>query len=125
MLRAARKRRPAVTERLPMKLSSFLRTLLSRAAWAALAVTPLVQAAPVIQHWQTAGGARVYFVESRALPIVDVQVDFSAGRLPERFGKQNVMPEAVTPVAEAFRAITVGRDSGQKTLDVLFGRRGE
>lgn len=62
-----------------MKLSSFLRTLLSRAAWAALAVTPLVQAAPVIQHWQTAGGARVYFVESRALPIVDVQVDFSAG----------------------------------------------
>ena len=62
-----------------MKLSSFLRTLLSRAAWAALAVTPLAQAAPVIQHWQTAGGARVYFVESRALPIVDVQVDFSAG----------------------------------------------
>ena len=62
-----------------MKLSSILRTLLSRAAWAALAVTPLVQAAPVIQHWQTAGGARVYFVESRALPIVDVQVDFSAG----------------------------------------------
>ena len=79
MLRAARKRRPAVTERLPMKLSSILRTLLSRAAWAALAVTPLAQAAPVIQHWQTAGGARVYFVESRALPIVDVQVDFSAG----------------------------------------------
>ena len=62
-----------------MKLSSILRTLLSRAAWAALAVTPLAQAAPVIQHWQTAGGARVYFVESRALPIVDVQVDFSAG----------------------------------------------
>ena len=62
-----------------MKLSSFLRTLLSRAAWAALAVTPLAQAAPVIQHWQTASGARVYFVESRALPIVDVQVDFSAG----------------------------------------------
>ena len=62
-----------------MKLSSILRSLLPRAAWVALAVAPLAQAAPVIQHWQTAGGARVYFVESRALPIVDVQVDFAAG----------------------------------------------
>ena len=62
-----------------MKLSSILRTLLPRAAWVALAVAPLAQAAPVIQHWQTANGARVYFVESRALPIVDVQVDFAAG----------------------------------------------
>lgn len=32
-----------------------------------------------IQHWQTAGGARVYFVESRDLPIIDVSVDFPAG----------------------------------------------
>ena len=70
-----------------MKLSSILRTLLSRAAWAALAVTPLVQAAPVIQHWQTAGGARVYFVESRALPIVDVQVDFRAAGTEVPAGK--------------------------------------
>ena len=70
-----------------MKLSSFLRTLLSRAAWAALAVTPLVHAAPVIQHWQTAGGARVYFVESRALPIVDVQVDFRAAGTEVPAGK--------------------------------------
>ena len=62
-----------------MKLSSILRSLLPRAAWVALAVAPLAQAAPVIQHWQTANGARVYFVESRALPIVDVQVDFAAG----------------------------------------------
>lgn len=62
-----------------MKLSSILRSLIPHAAWAALAVAPLAQAAPVIQHWQTANGARVYFVESRALPIVDVQVDFAAG----------------------------------------------
>lgn len=36
-------------------------------------------AAVEIQHWQSASGARVYFVESRSLPIVDVQVDFAAG----------------------------------------------
>lgn len=32
-----------------------------------------------IQHWQTDSGARVLFIESRDLPIVDVSVDFMAG----------------------------------------------
>ena len=36
-------------------------------------------AGPQIQHWVNAAGARVYFVETHALPIVDVQVDFAAG----------------------------------------------
>ena len=32
-----------------------------------------------IQHWTTASGAKVYFVASPTLPMLDVQVDFSAG----------------------------------------------
>ena len=32
-----------------------------------------------IQHWQSPSGARVYFIESRDLPILDISVDFSAG----------------------------------------------
>ncbi|MDI3513891.1 MAG: zinc protease [Rhodocyclaceae bacterium] len=44
---------------------------------AALA-TP-VRAAPEIQHWTAPTGARVHFVESRALPLVDIQIDFAAG----------------------------------------------
>ena len=32
-----------------------------------------------IEHWVAQSGARVYFVESRALPIVDVAVEFAAG----------------------------------------------
>jgi zinc protease len=40
-----------------------------RAAWALLP----------IQHWTLDNGARVYFVENRALPMVDVSVDFPAG----------------------------------------------
>ena len=32
-----------------------------------------------IQHWKTSSGSRVYFVESRGLPILDVSIDFSAG----------------------------------------------
>ncbi len=32
-----------------------------------------------IQHWQTTHGARVYFVATRNLPMLDVSVDFPAG----------------------------------------------
>jgi len=39
----------------------------------------LTLAALPIQHWQTPAGVRVYFVESRSLPILDVSVDFAAG----------------------------------------------
>jgi len=32
-----------------------------------------------IQHWETAGGARVYFVENHDLPMLDLSVEFPAG----------------------------------------------
>ena len=32
-----------------------------------------------IQHWTTAAGARVYFVEARSLPMLDVSIEFAAG----------------------------------------------
>jgi zinc protease len=32
-----------------------------------------------IEHWTAPSGARVYFVETRVLPILDVQIDFAAG----------------------------------------------
>ncbi|WP_455211420.1 M16 family metallopeptidase [Kaarinaea lacus] len=38
-----------------------------------------VHAAPNIQHWETANGARVYFVAAPELPMVDVQVVFDGG----------------------------------------------
>lgn len=40
-----------------------------------------------IEHWTTSAGSRVYFVASRALPIVDVQVDFAAGSMFDPPGK--------------------------------------
>jgi zinc protease len=39
----------------------------------------LAQAGPKIEHWTAPSGARVFFIESRVVPIVDVQVDFAAG----------------------------------------------
>ncbi len=41
--------------------------------------TCLGHAALPIQHWMTSTGARVYFVESHELPILDVSVEFDAG----------------------------------------------
>ncbi len=45
---------------------------------AALTALP-VRAGLPIQHWVTPGGARVYYVESRGLPMLDVTVTFAAG----------------------------------------------
>ncbi|MFN3543525.1 MAG: M16 family metallopeptidase [Thiobacillus sp.] len=53
----------------------------------ALALPLAVQAALPIQHWQTPQGARVYFVESRELPMLDVAVDFPAGSARDPAGR--------------------------------------
>ena len=47
-------------------------------------------ATPDIQHWNTSSGARVYFVELRELPIVDVQVLFDAGSVRDPAGKKGI-----------------------------------
>ncbi len=40
-----------------------------------------------IEHWTTTSGARVHFVESHVLPMLDVQVDFAAGSMFDPDGK--------------------------------------
>ncbi|MBS0511222.1 MAG: insulinase family protein [Proteobacteria bacterium] len=50
----------------------------------ALALLPsLARANPHIEAWTAPTGARVLFVESHALPIVDIQIDFAAGSARE------------------------------------------
>lgn len=52
----------------------------SLAVFAVLVMTAgMARAGLPIQHWQSASGARVYFVENHALPILDVSVNFAAG----------------------------------------------
>ena len=43
-----------------------------------------------IEHWVSPAGARVYFVESRVLPMLDVQVDFAAGSMFDPAGKSSL-----------------------------------
>ncbi len=75
--------------------SFFIRVYLRLSAVAVLVLAAvLVAPAPArailpIQHWQTANGARVYFVESRGLPVLDISVEFPAGASydgPEKSG---------------------------------------
>jgi zinc protease len=60
-------------------------------AAAALAVAALpARAILPIQHWQTASGARVYFVENHDLPMLDLSVEFPAGVGYDRADKAGV-----------------------------------
>lgn len=67
---AALRRRFSFCIRVYLRLSAV--TVLLLAAAPALATLP-------IQHWQTKGGARVYFVENHDLPMLDISVEFPAG----------------------------------------------
>ena len=44
-----------------------------------LIVSASVTASPEIQYWETSNGAKVYFVPSTDIPMVDVRVVFDAG----------------------------------------------
>jgi zinc protease len=65
-----------------------MRTRICLASLLLAAVLP-ARAAVHIDHWTTQSGVRAYFVETHALPIVDVSVEFAAGSAydpPERAG---------------------------------------
>ncbi len=57
-----------------MKQSKFLIGILLSCLASSLAL-----AGVKIENWVAPSGARVYFVETRVLPILDVQIDFAAG----------------------------------------------
>ncbi|KYC29067.1 putative peptidase M16 [Sterolibacterium denitrificans] len=57
-------------------------------AFAILLVMPVSAHAGIqIEHWAAPSGARVYFVASPALPILDVRIDFGAGSAFDPPGK--------------------------------------
>lgn len=56
----------------------------------ALLVSPFALAGTSIEHWVSPSGARIYFIASRGLPILDVQVDFAAGSMFDPVGKSGL-----------------------------------
>ena len=59
--------------------------------WAmALFLSPNAWAGIPIQHWIQPSGAKVYLVESPAIPMVDVQLDFDAGSRRDPVGQSGL-----------------------------------
>lgn len=71
-----------------------------------LACAGAAEAGPKIEQWNTAAGARVLFVETHALPMVDVQIDFAAGSAADPAGRAGL--------AALTRSLL---DAGTATLD--------
>jgi zinc protease len=55
-----------------------------------LVFSSAAQAGVKIQHWQTASGSEVYFVENHDLPIVDLSVNFAAGSVRDSAEKSGL-----------------------------------
>src|SRR2546426_3622236 len=95
--------RPATLESAPGKRrrsGSGTLTMRSRTLWIlmTLAVAATAEAGVKIDHWIAQSGARVNFVESHALPIVDVAVEFAAGSAYESRGPAGAGPAPPPPV---------------------------
>ncbi|MES2480955.1 MAG: pitrilysin family protein [Pseudomonadota bacterium] len=68
-------------------------------------------AALPIQHWTQPSGARVYLVESHALPMVDVQIDFDAGGRRNPAGKAGLASFTAGHIDKGLRPAQGGRAS--------------
>lgn len=67
-------------------------------------------AAPVIEHWQTGAGARVYFVRAESIPMLDLALEFDAGGRydqPDKAGLAALTAEALTHGAGEFDEATI------------------
>ena len=85
----------------------------ARQALVALLVAPLLaQAAIPIQHWVHPSGAKVYLVESPAIPMLDVRIDVDGGN------RRDPPPQAglAAATADLFSAGVAAR-AGERALD--------
>lgn len=108
-----------------------------------LAFASIAQATLPIQHWQTASGARVLFVENHDMPMIDFKVDFEAGSSRDAAGKSGLagmtrlmMPLGAGGLSEdrisgkladlgADLGADFGRDMAGFSLRTLSGSKGE
>ena len=93
-----------------MSLFRFLTLRMSPSGWVAFMLgvfSPLAFATLPIQYWVQPSGARIYFIESAAIPIVDVQIDFDAGTRRDPAGK----PALANLTADTMESGIVARDA--------------
>ncbi len=74
-------------------------------------------AALPIQHWTQPSGARVYLVESHAIPMVDMQIDLDAGSRRDPALKAGLASVMVGQISSGLRAHPSGQGPFAQALD--------
>lgn len=90
--------RPAV------RRAGWMRALTAAAVLGVLSM-PTARAAIPIEHWTASTGARVYFVHSPSIPMLDVNVDFDAGTRYDPPGKAGLATLAAALLDKGAAAI--------------------
>jgi zinc protease len=84
---------------------------------ACLLASGWAQAALPIQHWTQPGGARVYLVESHAIPMVDVQIDLDAGGRRDPAAQAGLASVMAGQIASGMRAAPKGQGPYAQAMD--------
>ncbi len=87
-------------------MNMLFKCLKARACWlvAGLVLAPAAHAVLPIAHWTQASGARVHLVESRSIPMVDVQIDLDAGSRRDPVAQPGLAAVAASQLASGIRA---------------------
>lgn len=80
-------------------------------------VASWAQAALPIQHWTQPSGARVYLVESHAIPMVDVQIDIDAGSRRDPAAQAGLASVMAGQMASGTRAHPKGQGPYAQAMD--------
>jgi len=97
-----------------MKVKNMFRQICAAAAfWLASGA----QAALPIQHWTQPSGARVYLVESHAIPMVDVQIDLDAGSRRDPAAQMGLASVMAGQMASGLRADPKGAGPYPQAMD--------
>jgi zinc protease len=94
---------------LSMTALAWRRSALALACWAAAS---WAHASLPIQHWTQPNGARVYLVESHAIPMVDVQIDIDAGSRRDPAAQAGLASVMAGQMANGTRAEPQGQGQG-------------
>jgi zinc protease len=93
---------------------ALLRSALALTCWGA---SCWAQAALPIQHWTQPSGARVYLVESHAIPMVDVQIDLDAGSRRDPAAQAGLASVMAGQMASGMRAHPQGQGPYAQAMD--------
>lgn len=85
-------------------------------ALAVLLAMPAAWATIPIEHWTQTGGAEVYLVQSRSLPMVDVQIDFDAGARRDPAGKVGLASATAATASRGVHASVAGPQLDENAL---------